>query len=93
MDVHNIAESMSEETISFRKKRGRHLLSDELETYLLNRIRSERESCKLIPDRIWVVREAKFFINKNKIDLKCSKGWLDKFMKRNASVINQRITN
>jgi len=72
------------------KKRGRNLLSSELEDHLLNTIRSEWTSRVGIPDRIWIARQARSFISKhNIVGMKCSKGWLDKFMKRNEHIITQ----
>lgn len=71
-----------------RKKRGRHLQSDDLEKFLIEKIRSECLPHDIAPDRIWVVSQAKQFMGKNNVELKCSKGWLDKFMKRNSSLIN-----
>ena len=72
------------------KKRGRHLLSNDLERYLIEKIRSDCLPKNIAPDRIWVVSQARTFTGKNNVELKCSKGWLDKFMKRNWSLINPR---
>lgn len=66
------------------KKRGRNLYSEELENHLLEKIRCEMGTA---PDRLWIAKQAKLFIGKNNVNLKCSKGWLDKFMKRNRSLI------
>lgn len=70
-------------------RRGRNLFSRDLENHLLNQIKMNRESQDNLPDRIWISRLAKEYINKNNLDLKCSKGWLDKFMKRNKSLIEE----
>lgn len=72
------------------KKRGRHLLSNDLERYLVEKIRTDCLPKNIVPDRIWVVNQARLFTTKNNVELKCSKGWLDKFMKRNGSLINPR---
>ena len=73
-----------------RKKRGRHLQSDSLEKFLIQKIISECHPIDYQPDRIWVLKQAKFYRDKNNVDIKCSKGWLDKFMKRNLALINHR---
>lgn len=79
--------SLSRSALS--KKRGRNLYSNELETYLLSTISNDWKSKIGIPDRIWIAKQARSFISKNNLNLKCSKGWLDKFMKRNEAAIQQ----
>lgn len=71
-----------------KKKRGRHLQSDPLEKYLRDKIKTECIPRQFIPDRVWISHEARKFTGQNNVDLKCSKGWLDKFMKRNSDLIN-----
>lgn len=71
-----------------KKKRGRHLMSDRLEQYLLDKMRTEFRLRNRVPERTWVVQQAREFTERYKIDVKCSKGWLDKFMKRNLPLIN-----
>lgn len=74
------------------KKRGRQVFSNDLENHLLELIRREWPSVRggPRPDRVWISRQARDYISMNKVNMKCSKGWLDKFMKRNAHVINMR---
>lgn len=71
-----------------RKKRGRNLFSKDLENFLVDRIHKEINSGGDV-DRIWITKQAKTYITKNEVNLKCSKGWLDKFMKRNEQLIKQ----
>lgn len=68
-------------------KRGRALTSKPLEEFLLS-------SIKLCPDqfvrspRLFVKEKASIFKDRNDIKLMCSKGWLDKFLRRNRVAIN-----
>jgi len=72
------------------KKRGRNLLSSELENHILDKIKYDWKDHNEKPNRGWITKVARNFISKNKVNLKCSKGWLDKFMKRNSHLLYHR---
>jgi Tc5 transposase DNA-binding domain len=72
------------------KKRGRNLLSTELENHILDKIKHDWKDQNEKPNRGWITKVARNFISKNNVNLKCSKGWLDKFMKRNSHLLQQR---
>jgi len=78
-----------EEEAPRKKKRGRHLQSMGLENHLLDHIQAQIKEMKALPDRQWISSKAKQYIRKNEVKLKCSKGWLDKFMKRNECALLQ----
>lgn len=84
-----ILESVSSESGRKPKKRGRHLMSSDLESYLIKEIKAENEAQCRIPDRPKIAELARSYIRQNNVNLKCSKGWLDKFMRRNEKIIKQ----
>lgn len=83
--------SQEDETGNYNtKKRGRNLLSSELENHILEKIKHDWRDLEEKPNRGWITKVARNFISKNNVNLKCSKGWLDKFMKRNRHLLKQR---
>lgn len=81
-------ETFSEDGDVPKKKRGRHLMSNGLEVYLLEKMKAEFKAKNRVPERVWVVHQAREYTERHHVDVKCSKGWLDKFMKRNLPLIN-----
>lgn len=67
------------------------MFSNDLENHLLELINQEWPLGKVMrPDRVWISKKARKYIIENNVNMKCSKGWLDKFVKRNAHVINMQ---
>jgi hypothetical protein len=65
------------------KRRGRVLLSSELENHLLESIKAQWRGSREQPTRRWINNLARNFIDTHHLGMKCSKGWLDKFIRRN----------
>lgn len=73
--------------VKIPKKRGRHVMSSALENYLVNKIKEESVCGTQMPTRTMIAELARSFIKENNLKLQCSKGWLDKFMRRNGKLI------
>lgn len=69
------------------KKRGRGISDEDLENHLLAMIKHTVLETKAQVTRIWIMNAAKEYVNHHQKPIKCSKGWLDKFLRRNEKKI------
>jgi hypothetical protein len=69
------------------RRRGRVISCFELETFLVESIKAEWFGSREQSSRRWIATLARNFIKQNNLDLKCSKGWLDKFIRRNQHLL------
>lgn len=76
-----------EKTPTTPRRRGRIVSSIELENYLLESIKAEWKGSREPPSRKWITRLARNFIEEHRLELRCSKGWLDKFIRRNQHML------